>query len=105
MRKIRVILLALVISTLSVFPTTAKADRDDYSTVQVTGSLTPNESVIPEENGENNLEEKTTVIKKGKLPETGDKSTIITGLWGILSFVVLIVIVYHSKLRRFSDDL
>ncbi|WP_080567138.1 hypothetical protein [Lactococcus garvieae] len=30
---------------------------------------------------------------------------MITGLWGILSFVVLIVIVYHSKLRRFSDDL
>lgn len=97
MRKIRVILLALVISTLSVFPTKVKADRDDYSTVQVIGSLTSNESVIPEENEENNLEEKTTVIKKEKLPATGDKSTLITALWGILSFVVLGVIVRYPR--------
>lgn len=102
MRKIGIILLALVISTLSVFPTTAKADRDDYSTVQVTGSLTPNESVIPEENEENNLEEKTTVIKKEKLPATGDKSTIITGLWGIFIFVVLGIIVRYSRKNLYN---
>lgn len=102
MRKIEIILLALVISTLSVFTTTVKADRDDYSTVQVTGSLTPNESVIPEENEENNLEEKTTVIKKGKLPETGDKSTIITGLWGIFIFVVLGIIVRYSRKNLYN---
>lgn len=100
MRKIRVILLALVISTLSVFPTTVKADRDDYSTVQVTGSLTPNESVIPEENEESLLEEKNTIIKANKLPKTGEKNNNVLIFFGIVNFWIIFMIYCRGLLKR-----
>lgn len=97
MRRTKYIFLILVIAYLSALPVVTKANINANSTMQVVGNLSLVESEISEEDEENFLEEKRTILKKEKLPATGTKIQEDLFFIGVLSILLSMLVKTQNK--------
>lgn len=97
MIKTSSVLFIAFILCLGAFPSSVKSDALTRSTVQVVGDLKPEQEVIKKDIEASVVEEKKTILKEKKLPDTGEIKDLTLIIYGLLLLIITLLTCRLSK--------